>query len=467
MALTQDQAKSELLEMLPELDRRAHRFRRIDGYFTGDCPLPRAIVTAKVTNAYRMLMAFAQTNYGRLVIKAATSRMQVGGIQTGDRDVDDALWRIWQANHMDGESRRGHDVLLTHGRVFAVVWPRDGDIANGPQITLEQPDTVLVRYREGSRYDRVSAVRRWVDSANIPHATLYRPDALYKFSGPKNASGQSGTQWTPRAEAGEEWPLPNPFDVVNVVEIAANRELRNGEYGRARGDFEGSIGLLDRINVLEFLRLVIAFTAGFPIRVVIGDKILRDDDGEMIAPFKLAADLVAQLENPNAKIAELKAADIESFGKAIDHDVETLAGITQTPGYYLRSVPIQNVSADAIIASDAPLNARVEDRKPEVAEGWEETLRVAGLMLPEPVVLPDSASVHWVNREVSSLAARADASQKLKDIFPWQFIAEKVWQLDQDEVTRYEAMRLAEQAFAAPAAGAAPVPPAVPPPAGA
>lgn len=448
MALTEQQALDKIARHLPVLDRRAKQFRRLELYTTGECPLPPAITKANVTKAYRMLMQFAQTNYGRLIVKSATSRLQVGGIRTGNEELDGALWDIWQANRLDAESRRAHDTALTHGRAFAIIWP---DRDENPQVTFEDPSTCLVEYREGSRYDRVSAIRRWVDAdTEIPHVTLYTPDAIYKFKGPGKGRGEPGTKWERRVPDGEPWPLPNAFGVVPAVELAVNRKLRSGDrYGSSYGDFESVVGLLDRINVLEFLRLVIAFSAGFPIRAVIGDKILYDDNGDPIAPYKLAADVIAQFEDPNTKLQEIPAADIKNFGDAIDHDVETLAGITQTPSYYLRSVPIQNVSADAIIASDSPLNARIEDHKPDLSEGHEEILRVAAVMTSIGDV-PAGAQVHWVNKEARSIAAKADAASKLANVMPWQFIAEEIFQLDQDTIARYETQRASEQLLVAP-----------------
>lgn len=442
MPPTDDQLISEIRAHGAELDKRARKFDQLEDYYTGECPLPTSIVRAQVTEAYRMLMAFSQTNYGRLIVKAATSRMEVGGIRSSDKNADAAAWALWQANQMDGESRLGHDTAITHGRVFAIVWP---DKAGIPQITLEDPKTVIVAYEPGSRYARASALRRWENAEKVPHATLYTRDALYKFAGPKDAGVSGDIKWQRRVVPDEPWPLPNTSGVVPAVEIATNRRLKATRYAHAAGDFEHVIGLLDRINVLEFLRLVIAFSAGFPIRVVIGDKILRDDNHDPIAPFKLAADLIAQLENPNAKVTELREADLKGFGDAIDHDVETLAGITQTPSYYLRSVPIQNVSADAIRASDAPLNARVDDHKPHLAEGWEEVLRTAGRFQTSSYAgfdLSQSAGVVWASKELRSLSERADAATKLASIpnLPWQAVAEIALDATQEQISRWEAM---------------------------
>lgn len=442
-----------LKEMVTELAKRGKRYRRIRRYRTGDCPIPPAIQRARVTRAYQMLMALSPTNYARLIVKSATSRMEIGGIRTGDRALDRILWGLWQGTRMDSQSRLVHDDVLTYGRAFAIVWPSDDEGEDAlPSITFENMATVIVKYSEEAPHGPVAALRSWVEK-DVPYATIYLPDGVYKYRGAKGSGIADVSRWERRTvftdqedEDGpipEEWPLENPAGPkrLPVVEIATNRLLDDSCYGYAEGDFESCLGLLDRINVLEFLRLVIAFTSGFPVRAVVGQRILRDDNDRPIAPFRLAADVIAQLESPSARLEQLDPSDLESFGNAINHDVETLAGICQTPAYYLRSVPIQNVSADAIRASDAPLNARVDDHRPNVSDGWEDMVAVAGIMLPAPVQVPRSTEIRWLSKELRSLSERADAATKLREVMPWQAIAELCFDASQDQIGRWEEMR--------------------------
>jgi hypothetical protein len=437
------QAIAEIADMSAELDKRARRFKRIKPYIKGPCPLPEVIVKARVTKAYRMLMGMASTPYGRLIIKAASSRMVVGGVRSTDESADTEVWEMWQANRMDSEARLGIFTALGHGRVFAILWPG----APYPSITLENPDTVIVRYREGSRYDVEAALRRWTDGGR-EYATLYHPDFIYKFKAER-------TGFVRRIVDGEDWPLQNTEQIVPVAEISTNRDLEPGAYGHTSGDLEHVTGMLDRINVLEFLRLVMAFSAGFPIRAVVGDKILYEDDGKTpIAPYELAADVIAQFEDPNTKLVEIPAANIKGFGDAIDHDIEALAGVTQTPSYYLRAVPIQNIAADAIRASDTPLNSRVLDHQAEVGEGFEQMLRIGGKMMG--VELPVDAQIAWVNREFRSISERADAVSKLAPVMPWQIVMEQVFDASQGDIARWEAMRATESLLNPPPTPAAP-----------
>lgn len=436
---SESELKAKLRLLGHELDLRADKHRKLESYREDGGAIPPAIKHAKVTKAYRMLMSIADTNYAKLIIKAASSKMRVGGIKSGDDSVDAAAWDVWQSNRMNAEFRRATDSILTHGRAFAIVRPRP----NGyPEIIFEDSATVVVEYAEGSRYDRVAGLRRWLDDDNILHGTLYYPDATYRLKTTRKVE-------SPYEYSAEtlEWefdgdPLPNPFGVVPAVEIATNGGLKAGRFGAAQGDYEAELGLIDRINTLEFLRLVIAFTASFPVRVVIGEQILRDDDDKPIAPFELGADVIAQLENPDSKLQEFRAADLQSFGDALDRDVEILAGVSGTPLWYLKSVPLTNVNAETIRASNMPLDARVSDHLPFISEGAEEMLRVALRM--RGIDLPQSASLQWVNRESYSLSERADAATKLKDILPWQAIASDVLDMSQEDINRVEQLRAAD-----------------------
>lgn len=459
--------KRQLDHLGKELDRRGSKHATLTAYREGDAPLPAMVVRAKITSAYQILMPFASSNWAGLIVDSVLDRLALSGVRSGDQRTDEKVWGLWQDNQMDSESKLAHDAALTDGRCFALVWPdKDGD----PQISLDDSSIMVVAYEEGSRRNRVCAMRRWVDDDERPYATLYRRDGIYKFVGPKDGvkmtsipsiapltetAGVVGMvnlmqhyvasvdtdEWEPRIVDGEEWPLANPTGVVPVVEVAVNRRLKPGTFGFARGEFSQSTGHIDRINTLTFLGLVVAFWMGFPLRTVIGEKILADDQGNTIQPFVAMADTVAQFENPAVKLEQFDAADLSNF--SVQEHVKQLAAITKTPAHYLIAEMV-NLSADAIRAAEAALNSKVTNHKASLGEGWEEVLRLAGMMDDNSVELSPRAEVLWEDHEARSMAERADAASKLKDILPWQPLAEKILGATQGEVARWEALRTAD-----------------------
>jgi hypothetical protein len=437
-----------------ELDKRIRRHELIEPYYEGACPLPPAITEARLTKVYRYLMPVAEAPWGSLVVDSKLDRLEVSGIRDQDKTAADKVWDAWQANSMDAESKLAHNAALLDGRAYATVWPKDGE----PDIALDDCTQMVVEHAEGSRRIRTAALRRWQEDKRV-FATLYRPDGIWKYQTPEQQPRDTSgalAEWEKREVPGEEWPLTNPLDVVNVVELRVNGRLKSGRFPHARGEFEHCTGLIDRINLLTFLGLVVAFTQGFPLRGLLGAKInrrvLKDDDGnpiideetgkektEVQAPFDNQPGSVFQNESPDAKIAEFSAADRDNLAPFAELD--QLARISKTPAHYfpLRQ-GMSNLSAEAIMASEGSMHAAVTGHKASLGEGHEEILRLCGKI--QDVKLSPRAELQWKDHESRSLAERADAAVKLSSIegLPWQAIADITGLGTDDELSRWQAM---------------------------
>jgi hypothetical protein len=434
--------RTQLSTLGTPLMGRARELKRMERYFGGDSPLPAPIVKAKVTKAYKMLMPMATAPWASVIVRSVQDRLAVVGVSDNENQAAaDACWGVWQDNQMDSEQKLAHQAALLAGRAHATVWPDDdGD----PEIILDGADQMIVQYREGSRRNRQVAMRHWIEG-DRPMATLYRPEGIYKFQGPRNSSAAEGTQWEAREVPDEPWPLPNPLGVVPVVELAVNRRLVPGSFGYAHGEYEHVTGLLDRINLLTFLGLVVAFWMGFPLRAVIGDKILRDDDGKPMAPFEVAADSVAQFENPGAKLDQFAAADRGNL--SIVGELAQLAYLTSTPAHYFPlETGLSNISADTIRALEGGQDAKVDGHQGSLGDGHLEVLRLGGLMLDDAVTLSKRAQLMWKDSQSRSLAERADAAVKLKDILPPELVAEYALNMGRDEINKLRAAQ-ANDAF--------------------
>lgn len=441
--------RKQLTALLTELDKRAKEHRKLDRYYEGCSPLPEAIVRAKVTRAYRNLMPVSEAPWGSLVVDSTQDRLEVSGVRSGDKETDKLVWGLWQENHMDAESKIGQRATLIDGRSSALVWrPPKSKI---PEVSLDNSATMAVQYAEGSRYKRVAALRRWKDEDDRLCATLYGPDYIWKFAEAKSGEQRQGSGrvnaggvWWERREEDDEWPLKNPYGVVPVVEVAINRRLKPGCFPPARGEYAHCLGLIDRINLLTFLGLVVAFWMGFPLRGVIGEKVLRDDDNNVIPPFDAQASGLAQLEDPRAEIFEYKAADRKNL--SIFAELDQLSSITKTPRHYF---PLENgmsnLAADAIRATEGGQAAKTTNYKAETGEGWEEVQRLLGLMSDEQVGLSQRAELLWKDNESRSMAERADAATKVASIgLPVPLVAEKYLNFSQEEVSKLEAQMMAD-----------------------
>lgn len=448
-----DDVLAQVKRISARLDKRVAKHKLIEPYIEGECPLPPAITQARLTKVYRYLMPVAEAPWGSLITDSKLDRLEVSGLRDTDEDAAKRVWAEgWQANAMDSESKLAHGAALLDGRCFATVWP---DEDGKPDIALDDVTQMAVEFAEGSRRKRIGALRRWVDGKTT-YATLYRPEGVYKFKGPDGSSDQPTNDWEVRRPAGEERPMPLPEvlkGTVPVVEIAINRRLKPGRFPYARGEFAHCTGLIDRINMLTFIGLVVAFWMGFPLRGVIGEKlrheVLRDDDGNALIdedtgkektkvkpPIDAQPDSFFQLENPEAKLAEYKAADRGNL--ATYPELDQLAVITKTPRHYFpMENGMSNLSAEAIMASEGAMHAAVTGHKSTLGEGWEEVNRLCGQILK--VKISPQAETVWKDSESRSLAERADAASKLKDVLPPMAVAELALNATDAQIARWQA----------------------------
>jgi len=442
-----------------ELDKRVTRHEKIEPYLEGECPLPPAVTQARLTKVYRHLMPVAEAPWGSLIVDAKLDRLEVSGLRDADEAAAKRVWsEAWQPNSMDSESKLAHAAALLDGRCYATVW---ADSEGKPDIALDDVTQMVLEFAEGSRRKRTAALRRWSEGEGDKktiYATLYRPDGLYKFQG-KEGEGQSAkVHWEKRVVEDEEWPLELPERLegtVPVVEIAVNRRLKPGRYPHARGEFAHCTGLIDRINLLTFLGLVVAIWMGFPLRGILGGKIqrriLRDDDDnplvdeqsgkpktEAVPPFDAHPDSVFQVEGPDVRLAEFQAADRKNL--SIFDELQQLAVISKTPRHYFpMEGGISNIATETVNAYEGAMHAAVTGHKSTLGEGWEEVNRLCGRILG--VEISQRAEMVWMDHESRSLAERADAASKLKDVVPAMAIAELALNATQEQISRWQSQR--------------------------
>lgn len=435
---SEEELLAQLKRLGDELDRRFPLIAQLDAYYDGDHPYPPLVQDTNSSRAYKSLMSLASANWPKLIVDSAEERLEIQGVRFGDEEADDDAWAIFQANGLDAESSMLHQSTLTDGRGYAVVWAdKDGE----PQITLEHASLCVVEYIPGTHRMRRAALRRFFDEDRW-QATLYRPDGIYKFQA--KATGETMPQqggWERREVSTEAWPLPNPLGEVPVVEFAVNRSLRPNPFGTAAGEFEANQRHIDRINYKIFSGLVALTWSGFPLRALIGDPILRDDDGNQIKPFDAIASSVIQLENPDAKLQQLPEADISNYSPEMD--IKHLAALTKTPPHYLLGEMV-NLSADAIRAGEAGLISKVRRHQRPLGESWEEVTRLAFKVRKQDDrrAQDEQAQIIWKDPESRSLAERADAATKLASIdTPWRVIASMVLGMTPQEIARADAQR--------------------------
>ena len=402
-----------------ELTERQKRTDRFDRYYRGDHELKFA--STKFTAAFGKMFLDAADNWMPLVVNAVQERLRIEGFRLGSSTAGDRrAWRIWQENNLDSEADILHRESLINGMAATLTWP--GDDGN-PLITIEHPSQLIVSRSASNRRVRLAALKAWEDEDSERFlATLYLPDSIYKFQGPKlvsySTSRSSGrgrisawdaARWEPRELATEPWPLPNPFRRVPAVPIEnQQRMLVEGE-----SEIASVMPTQDRINKLSFDMMIAAEFSAFRQRWATGLTIPKDPEtGEPVEPFKHAIDRLWTSGREGTKFGEFGETDLGNYVKAIELQVQHLAAQTKTPPHYLLGQSGAFPSGESLKATETGLINKVEDRQASYGEGWEETMRLALEVAGVRARGAASMETIWADAESRTESEHVDATLK-------------------------------------------------------
>jgi hypothetical protein len=420
----------------------------LDSYYRCENGIP--ITASKTTReAYRRLMQMSRTNFAELVVEAVRERMVPVGFRTGaegDELGDKEAWRIWQANSLDADSAIVARTQLSMRDAFVIVGPVDDEI-EAPLITPEDPREVVAVADPTRRRRTRAALKAFHDDVlGLDVAYLYLPGEVWRATR-KPDTASDGTPKSPTWDDGDEWSFDQsivevPKKVVPVVRFANRCDL----FGRATGEYESHLPLLDRINYSILSRLEIATLQAFRQRAV---KNLPDTDenGDEIDYSDIfAADPGALWQLPEgAEMWESAQVDLGPIRQAIRDDVQDLAAVTRTPLFYL-TPEAANGSAEGASLAREGLVFKTGDRIVQASESWEQVMSLAFMFAgdEERAKRADMETL-WMSPERFSLAERYDAATKAAAAgVPWRSIMRDVLQLSPQQVDRMESERAAE-----------------------
>jgi hypothetical protein len=393
-------------------------------------------------------------NWCNPVIQATTERMNVLGIRLddGDQRADEDLSRVWKRNDAEAGSSKAFVVGLAASRTFAMVWG-NADDEQTPRITWESPLNCIVAY-DADTGEPVAGLKLWVDD-RYEYVTLHTPDLVWKFQRRTGAgdlrvflpSTYRGG-WEPRQPASDDtWPLPNPMGELALVEFR-NQDLLDDQ---PISDISGVAAMQTAINLVWAYLLNGLDYATLPQRVVTGAEMPKvpvlDANGQVVGSRPIDLNLLAHervlwIPSKDAKATEWSAANLEAFDRTLDRAVNHISAQTRTPPHYLVG-KIANLSADALTASETGQVAKAGERVTYFTPSMRRVYRLIALAQGEAAKADAcrSGTVLWKDIQFRSLAQKADAFAKLKEIgFPFEWIAEQ-WGLGPDEVARVLAMR--------------------------
>jgi hypothetical protein len=451
VGLTIGQAQALVATLEVELTMRAAKADLADDYYRGLHTLKFASDEFREYFAKRY-NEFAD-NWVPVVADAPVERLTVTGFRPYDSDIDKEGYRVWQVNNLDADSQLGFTAAVLAGRSFCLVWG-DPDNPDTPCVTFEDSGQAIIAYQPGSRYLRRAALKRWQDG-NRMYATLYTADELWKFERPLvriekpqmlAEFDEQADEWLPR-DVEEPNPQPNPMGIVPMVELP-NRPMLVRE---PVSDVSSVIPLQHAINLMWAELFTAADFAALPQRYILGAEAptipIYDENGAEVG--RKAVNLsdinlrrLFWVDGEGATAGSWPAANLEVFSNVIETAIGHLAAQTRTPQHYLIG-KMANLSSDALIAAEAGLVKRVEEKQIWFGSAIREVQRLIALAQGDKgkAEAYRAGRVLWRDAESRSRSQLVASLAQLKGIgWPFEDLAMR-YGLTADEVAQLMQMR--------------------------
>lgn len=432
----------------------------LDSYYKGEPPLPQD--PKRLTKKFRELHQMSRSNWCGLVVDVVNERLKIGSVRsTANATQDKAAWAWWQANNMDGVSPQIHNAALRYGLCFVSVWPaRSGESA--PRIVGEPPTGCIVRF-DADTGKPVVAMRIWQDNhLGCVHADLTTAEYQFHLTSkdstladlamplmPINSRAVtvdvSNVTWQFRLDEDIVPVERNPMGQVPYVPMFTSPDLLGG----FSSEIDGLQPIADRINKTNFDRLMAQSFASFPRAWVTGIDVPADANGKPKEPFDAAVDRLWTIDNENAKVGQLDAAELNGYLAANTADVQALATQSRTPPSYFMAGMGIFPSGESVRATEFGLSRKVEARQQTYGDAWSNVLRLCGVAANNKRLAKDlGLNVVWEDVEARSESEVVDALIKMGTLgVPWPALWQR-WGANPEEIEEW-GRKLEENAAAA------------------
>lgn len=356
MALTPSEVA--LIErMHRDLDANASNDAKMLRYYQGQQRVEQ--LGMAIPPSMRRFLVIA--NWPRVVVDTGVDRQNVRAlILPGEETADPQLRAIWDASNLDAHVKMFNRDRRIYGRAYMSVGTNESN-ASLPLIRVESPRemTALVDVRR----EVVTAAARFYgedENGQKPtNVTLYLPNE---------------TVWVQRGSDGRWREIDRDVHNLGAVPVVVHLNRRMS------GSWVGESQLTDIIPWADsaartFTNLQFVIEAhGSPRKYMTGVEKgdFLNSDGTPVSQWEAYFDAVHMLTNPNAKVGQLPAADVDNFERAV-RMYGTQASIqTGFPARYFGVQTTNPPAEGAMHADEAQMVTRIESENVEVGTtlGW-------------------------------------------------------------------------------------------------
>lgn len=432
------------LKALTEEITSMNRFR---AYYEGDQTLVYSTELFKAV--FGTAFVGFKDNWCKVVVNATRDRLKVINFSIDD-DTDDVMskdiWKVLRRNNMAVQQKDLHEGTLVEGRSFVIVWP---DEVRGAKVDWQPGQLCRVFYDPDERDLALWAVKRWTNETGDIFVTFYTPQAVFKFketstpTGIKNATSSSALTEIPGVGAfgggleerrieGEEWPLPNPFGIVPVV------EFNNTSY---QSELVDTIPQQDALNKTLLDMMIAGEFAAFPQRVV--ETMANEPEGGWVSGpgeiWQFRPSFDADGKHIPAQFETFPTADPTQYMQPIAMWLQHMALTSSTPVRYFQTADRGGrgdaPSGDSLLVDDKPLNDKVEDKQDRLGASWWKVAQFISFSLGNTNAFELDGETVWRDPRHDYRLARLEEGKTMVEMgLPIKFVVKQIGLTPSEEV---------------------------------
>lgn len=359
-------------------------------YYDGDQPL--VYMAKRLNEIFKDLDAYFAENWCSVVVDSTKDRVNLRDVQvTGEAEQ---TWRnIFEGSEISLESDDVHEAALVAGEGYFMAWKDD---ERGVQGYQNDPRLVHLFYERSNPRVKRMAAKMFENSDGLMELTLYYPERIeYYVSQNKSKDTQS---WEGFIE--KEKVKANPFGEIPVFHFRSSGR-------KIHSDLKNVIPIQNAINKLLTDQMVTAEYMAFPQRYIISQAEVKGKVRN--APNEILDLPAGDGMGQQTAVGQFEAAKLSNYIESIDNLATAISSITRTPKHYFFQVG-SNLSGEALIAMEAPLNKKAQDRIDRFAPVWKQATAFM-LKLAGKTVLPGAISVRFDKPETIQPRTTAETRQ--------------------------------------------------------
>jgi hypothetical protein len=344
---------TDLEKAFDALSKKQAPYNKLFAYYEGDQPLSY-MNSSRMEKIFQGLDGYFAQNWCSVVVDAVRDRINLRNIEV--KGAAASAWKeMWEGSQLELESDEVHEAELISGEAYMICWKNADEKM---EAYFNDPRLCHIFYNAEFPRKKDFAAKWFVDGDERLRLTLYYPDHLeYYISQGKAKSANRASAFTPM----DQPSAVNPFNEVPVFHFRKSKKIRS--------DLKNVVPIQNAVNKLVADMMVAAEFGAFKQRYVISNS-------EVQGKLKNSPDEIWDLpagdgQSQQTQAGQFDATPLDNYLQGIEKQVVAISSITRTPKHYFFQIG-SNISGEALIAMEASLNKKAQDRIDRYAPVWKE-----------------------------------------------------------------------------------------------